>query len=139
MTTPENEDYRLPHSSQEQSGAYKYAPKVLKRARRRPVKHRKSMIWMLSHALIDPRIFLRQKKKIDFFSKKKYFFFEKYGYENFRPSTTCPSRAKTIITIIIRLQNRGEAFRGVQERAEAYISTQKHLETLGSTQKHEKA
>ena len=115
---------------------YGLLPKVLKRAHRRPAKHRKSMIWMLSHAQIDPRIFLSQKKKNLFFSKKKiYFFFEKSGSEIFRPSIPCPSRAKTIITMQI---SRPEAFRSVQERPEASRSTQKHSEAFRSAQKHEK-
>ena len=109
---------------------YDLLPKVLKRAHRRPAKHRKSMIWMLSHAQIDPRIFLSQKKKIDFFRKKKSIFFSKNLDLRFSAKYPLP----------IESQNHNNhanfASRSVQERSEAFRSVQKHSEAPRSTQKY---
>jgi len=122
---------------------YGLLPKVLKRAHRRPAKHRKSMIWMLSHAQIDPRIFLSQKKKIDFFRKKNRFFFRKIWIWDFSAKYPLPIESQNHnnhANFASRsVQERSGAFRSVQKRPEALRSIQKHSEVLRSMKKHEKS
>ena len=137
--------YRLPHSSQEQSGAYKYAPKVLKRARRRPAKHRKSMILMLSHAQIDPNFFLSQRKKSIFFEKKnRFFFFQKSGSEIWKMWGDTPENEDYRVphTVDMLWDIAYHSTLGESEASGAYRSTEKHSEITkyheNSWKKHEK-
>ena len=100
------------------------------------------MIWMLSHAQIDPKKILSQKKKSIFFEKKKSIFFRKIWIWDFS-AKPLHLKMRTFFSLndhtwkwglqtATQLPGASRASRSIQARLGASSNIWKHTEALGN-------